>query len=254
MSDAANRAAGQPSQLPLFYTEVVPVDADRHKGKALRDNFGFAFAAHTTSVPVSGAEFALVQRFYPIVFSGKTVPLPVAVVGLRPNENLFVGGDGLWKSQTYIPAYVRRYPFVFVEASGGQLVLAIDEGGGILADGGRLALFDAEGKPTDLVKSALRFCSAYQNDHKATAAFVEALRQQDLLVDNQAQATISGTERLALGGFKIVDEGRFNKLPGAVLETWRDKGWLGWIYAHLLSLGSWNALAQQAADRKRAAL
>ncbi|HJQ61152.1 MAG TPA: SapC family protein [Vineibacter sp.] len=255
MSDTAGAAPAQAADpnLPLFYRNPAPLDAARHRGKAIRDNAGYGFSAGTNSVPVSGAEFALAHRHYPIVFSGAQTPFPVAVLGLRPDENLFVSAAGGWQPQTYIPAYVRRYPFVFIEAPDDKLILAIDEGGENLTDQGKLGLFDAGGKPTDLVKSALQFCSAYQANHKATFEFVEALRGQDLLVDNQAQATIAGTERLALAGFKVIDEGRFNKLPGATLLAWRDKGWLAWIYAHLLSAGSWNALAGMAAERKTAA-
>lgn len=250
MSTANGPASASP--LPLFYSRPVPVDANRHKGKSLRDNPGYGFSIRTNSVPVSGAEFALAQRHYPIVFSGQGVPIPVAVLGLRADENLFVGSDGVWQAQTYIPAYVRRYPFVFIEAAGGQLILAIDEGGGFVVDDGKLPLFDADRKPTELVNSALQFCAAYQGNHKATAEYVEALQANDLLVDNQAQATIAGTEWLSLAGFKVVDEARFNKLPVATLEVWRDKGWLGWTYAHLLSFGGWNALANLAAERKKA--
>ena len=245
--------APTPPQLPLFYSRPVPVDANRHKGKSLRDNPGYAFSARANSVPVSGAEFALVQRHYPIVFTGKDTMVPAAVVGLRADENLFVRADGTWVPLTYIPAYVRRYPFVFIEAPGSQLILAIDEGGGFVVDEGKLPLFDDAGKPTDLVKGALQFCGAYQGNHKATAEYVAALKANDLLVDNQAQATIAGTERLSLGGFQIVDEGRFKKLPAATLEEWRDKGWLAWTYAHLLSFACWNALANLAAEKKKAA-
>ena len=248
MSDST--APAPAPQLPLFYSRPAPLDPKRHAGKSLRDNPGYGFAVRTNSVPVSGAEFALTQRHYPIVFSGTDRPFPVAVLGLRADENLFVGPDGAWVPQAYIPAYVRRYPFVFIEAGGGQLVLAIDEGGGYVVEDGKLGLFDAANKPTELVNTALQFCAAYQGNHKATADYVEALRAHDLLIENQAQATIAGTERLALAGFKVIDEARFNKLPAETLAEWRDKGWLGWSYAHLMSFGAWNALANLAAQRK----
>jgi hypothetical protein len=254
MSDtvAPTPASAPSSPLPLFYTRPVPVDASRHKTKFLRDNPGYGFSARTNSVPVSGAEFVMIQRHYPIVFSGRDKMLPVAVVGLRPDENLCVDAEGKWLPHAYIPAYVRRYPFVFIEAAGGQLILGIDEGSGIVVDDGKLPLFDAAGKPSQLVNSALQFCAAYQGNHKATAEYVEALKEADLLVDHQAQATIAGTERLSLAGFRVVDETRFNKLPAATLETWRNKGWLAWTYAHLMSFACWNMLARLAAERKKA--
>lgn len=255
MSDTVTPAAAPvpSSPMPLFYTRPVPVDANRHKTKSLRDNPGYAFSTRTNSVPVSGAEFAMVQRHYPIVFSGRDKMLPVAVVGLRADENLWVDADGKWLPQAYIPAYVRRYPFVFIEAAGGQLILGIDEGSGFVVDDGKLPLFDAAGKPSQVVNSALQFCAAYQGNHKATAEYVEALKENDLLVENQANATIAGTERLSLAGFRVVDEKRFNKLPAATLEAWRDKGWLAWTYAHLMSFACWNLLASLAAQRKKTA-
>jgi hypothetical protein len=239
--------------LPLFYSRPVPVDAGRHKGKSLRGDAGFGFAARTNSVPISGLEFSLAQRHYPIVFSGQETMIPVAVVGLRADENLFVGTDGRWDPLAYVPAYVRRYPFVFIEAPDNKLVLAVDEAADFIVDGGALPLFDQAGRPTDLVNGALQFCGAYQNNHVATTEFIRALAASDLLVDHQAQATIAGTERLSLAGFKVIDEQRFNKLPAATLEAWRDRGWLGWVYAHLMSFPCWNALANLAAQRKPAA-
>lgn len=238
--------------LPLFYSRPVAVDTNRHKSKSLRADSGFAFAARTNSVPVSGFEFALAQRNYPIVFSGQDKMIPVAVVGLRGDENLFVA-NGKWEPQTYIPAYVRRYPFIFIEAADNRFILAVDEGQDFIVDDGKLPLFDAAGKPTDIINGALQFCTAYQNNHVATTEFIQALTASDLLIDNQAQATIAGTERLSLAGFKVIDEQRFHKLPAATLETWRNKGWLGWVYAHLMSFACWNSLASLAAQRKTAA-
>lgn len=253
MSETVATPAAGPPALPLFYTRPRPVEPAAHGAKALRDDPDYGFAAGTNAVPLNGVEFGLAQRHYPIVFSGQGAPFPVAILGLRTEENLFVSAERRWTEGAYIPAYVRRYPFIFIEAGNGQLILAVDEGGGFIVPDGRQRLFDAEGKPTQLVAGALKYCGAYQRNHKATVDFVAALREEDLLVENRAQATIAGGERIALAGFTVVDEARFNKLPAAKVLAWRDKGWLAWVYAHLMSFAAWDQLAAAAAERKKRA-
>lgn len=253
MSDTVVPPAAPPSPMPLFYTRPRPVEPAAHGAKALRDDPDHGFAATTNAVPLNGVEFGLAQRSYPIVFSGQGAPFPVAILGLRTDENLFVTPARRWIEGVYVPAYVRRYPFIFIEAANGQLILAVDEGGDFLVPEGRQRLFDADGKPTQLVANALKYCGAYQRNHKATVDFVAALRAEKLLVENRAQATIAGGERIALAGFTVVDEARFNKLPAETLLAWRDRGWLAWIYAHLMSFAAWDLLAAAAAERKKPA-
>ena len=237
------------SALPLFYTQPRPLDSNTHRSRRLKDNANFTFARKANSVPLNGVEFAIAQRHYPIVFTSTGKPFPAAVMGLRVDENLFVADDGRWIEGIYVPAYVRRYPFVFIEAPEDKLILAIDEGSGLLVDDGPHKLFDDAGKPTPLVNGALQFCGAYQANFKQTVEFIDSLLEHDLLVDNRANAVLTGGERLTLGGFKVIDEEKFKALPGAVLKSWRDQGWLAWVYAHLFSLTGWNSLAAMASKR-----
>jgi len=245
---AAPAPAAQ-SALPLFYKQPRPLDANTHRASRLRDNAHFGFARSANSVPINGIEFAIAQRHYPIVFTGTGKPFPAAVLGLRVDENLFIDSAGRWVEGIYVPAYVRRYPFVFIEAPEDKLILAIDEGSGLLVDDGPHKLFDDAGKPTPLVNGALQFCGAYQANFKQTLEFIDALLAQDLLVDNRANAVLAGGERLTLGGFKVIDEEKFKALPEAVLKTWRDQGWLAWVYAHFFSLTGWNGLAALASKK-----
>lgn len=240
--------AAQPA-LPLFYKQPRPLDAKTHGSSRLKDNASFAFARAANSVPINGVEFPLAQRHYPIVFTGTGKPFPAAVLGLRVDENLFVGADGRWVEGIYVPAYVRRYPFVFIEAPEDKLILAIDEGSGLLVDDGPHKLFDEAGKPTPLVNGALQFCGAYQANFKQTLEFVDSLLEHNLLADNRANAVLAGGERLSLGGFKVIDEEKFKALPALVLKTWREQGWLAWVYAHFFSLGGWNGLAALASKK-----
>ena len=188
------------------------------------------------------------------MFSGEAVPVPLAVMGLRNSENLFVDEKGAWAPNAYVPAYVRRYPFIFMEGKDGlQFILCIDEDSGFLTEGEGNILFEPDGKASALGQNALNFCSAFQGNHVQTREFGEALKKHSLLVENQANATIAGIEKVSLGGFKIIDEQRFNSLPNEVFLEWRSKGWLHLVYSHLMSMANWAGLVDQAARRKKAA-
>src|SRR5690606_22183616 len=66
------------------------------------------------AVPLSFAEFAVACRDYPIAFvsgDGGQSYVAMAVLGLENRRNLFATADGAWEPGTYVPAYVRRYPF-----------------------------------------------------------------------------------------------------------------------------------------------
>jgi hypothetical protein len=251
----APSAQGQSGgQLPLFYRKPRPLDARTHTGKKLKREANFSFARGTNSVPINAIEFPLIQRTYPIVFSGEATPVPLAVMGLRNSENLFIDEKGVWAPNAYVPAYVRRYPFIFMEGPGGlQFILCIDEDSGFMTEGEGNILFEPDGKASALVQNALNFCSAFQGNHVQTREFGEALKKHNLLVENQANATIAGVEKVSLGGFKIIDEQRFNALPNEVFLEWRAKGWLHLVYSHLMSMANWAGLVDQAARRKKAA-
>ena len=190
MVDAPSAPAAS-SVLPLFYKQPRPLDAKTHGNIRLKDNANFDFARNANSVPVNGIEFVIAQRHYPIVFTGAAKPYPAAVLGLRVDQNLVIGAEGRWVEGGYVPAYVRRYPFVFIEAPEDTLILAIDEGSSLLVDEGPHKLFDDAGKPTPLVNGALQFCGAYQANFKQTLEFVDSLVQHDLLVDNRADAVLA---------------------------------------------------------------
>ncbi len=106
-----------------------------------------------------------------------------------------------------------------------------------------------DGKPSDFTNGLLQFCSAYQGHTAATLEFTAALKKQGLLMENRADASLKSGERVAVSGFKIVDEAKFTALPDDVFLDWRQRGWLGLVYCHLLSTGNWQVLVDRAAER-----
>src|SRR5690606_23806240 len=103
---------------PAFFKNVVPLNRDRHRRLKLRMDGRATFAAGTHFVPLAAVELYEAARDYPIVFTGSEDASPVAILGLRAGENLFIDANGRWANGTYVPAFVRRYPFIL--SRGGQ--------------------------------------------------------------------------------------------------------------------------------------
>lgn len=236
------------SSLPLFYQSPRVLTPGAHGQRSLAQDLGYAFAATTNAVPLVAEEMPVAGRHFPVVFSDEATPHPVAILGLRGQQNLFVGADGQWRAGAYLPAYIRRYPFIFLENEARtELTLCIDEAAEALVEGRDRPLFDDGGQPTALTRSALTFCRDYQAQHLVAAEFAKALAEAGLLVDHRADVTLRGGERLSLAGFKVIDAERFAKLPDATFLAWRAKGWLPLAYAHFFSIGSWSALVDRVA-------
>ena len=235
--------------LPLFYTRPRVLQPGLHGRLSISAQAGYRHAAGTNAVPLVAQELPVACRHFPIVFSeGGSSPHPMAVLGLQAGRNAFVDDEGHWRDGAYIPAYVRRYPFIFLENEArSELTLCIDEAAPQLVEGRANPLFDEAGKPTALTQGALTFCRDYQAQHLATLAFGAALEAADLLVENRADVTLPSGQRMSLSGFRVIDEARFEQLPETELRRWREQGWVKLVYAHFISIGGWSDLL----DRER---
>lgn len=239
----------KPPGLPLFYRDPRPVARDRHKGKGLKTLVNLSFAAGSNSVPLTIEEFAIAARDYPIVFSMERPATPVAVLGFRRGENLYVDGQGAWAEGHYIPGYVRRYPFIFMEMKDQkQFMLCIDEASGLIIDGGERPMFTGD-DPSDLTKKALEFCAAYHRQHMITRAFTEELEAKGLLTSKVANVTLPGPRQVALQGIRQLDEEKFKALDDQTLSAWHKNGYLFACHAAFISQANWNVMAQRLGKR-----
>jgi len=235
---------GQSARLPLFYKNPTPLSSERHAKKSLSLTPDYSFSLDTNSVPITAMECSRAMQNYPIVFSAGDPVVPVAVLGLREAKNQFIEPDGAWRAGAYIPAYIRRYPFILMESTDKlQFTLCVDEDSNLLVDGDSQPLFESD-TATEVANQALEFCSAYQGEHSFTIEFTAAMEKYGLLVDNRASATLKSGEQLSLSGFRMVDEAKLTALPDDVFLDWRQRGWIPLIYCHLLSMGNWQALVE----------
>lgn len=242
--DSDKSAKGAPAAgLPLFYTKPTPLDAKAHAKMALKRNFTLDYTGKVNAVPVNLIELPQVCHYYPIAFSPDGNATPVAIMGLRDNENLFVDKKGQWLENAYIPAYIRRYPFIFSEMPGSdQLSLCVDMNDDVIEKEGEQRFFEADGKPSILSQNALEFCKSYHAAAQATLAFSRKLAESGLLVDRQADINIGNGKKISFSGFRIIDEKKLAEMDDKTFLEWRKQGWLPFIYAHLFSGAQWQRL------------
>ena len=231
--------ASQPeNQLPLFYQSLSALSSQTHAkfGLNLRSNFPEVASVH--AVPLTVDEFAVAQRHYPIIFGVGESPAPLALMALNEGLNTFVDKDGNWRADTYIPAYVRRYPFMLAKLTpdAEELSLCFDDASGIIVDGGEQALFDGD-QPSETTKGILSFCEQFEQSVARTRAFIEELEKLGLMTDGELTIdSNAGGQPIVYRGFRMVAEEKLQDLRGDQARKLTQNGMLGLVYAHLMSL------------------
>jgi hypothetical protein len=235
----------------VYYERPVLLDRQKHRSRRVRPGSSFAFARKANSVYLAGVEFNEACKEYAIVFtrSANRKIVPVVMLGLRARENLLVADDDSWDAR-YIPAFVRRYPFVLAELPGQSLAVCIDEAFAGLNDTEGEALFDAEGKDTPYLRNALDFLAHYQREHLRTEAFCQRLDQSGLLVEMNARADLVDGRSFTVNNLLVVDEKKLGTLPDATALAMFRSGELHLLSMHLVSLSNMQRLVDRVAQRK----
>ncbi|MEQ8435452.1 MAG: SapC family protein [Oceanicaulis sp.] len=260
MADApANQATVQGS-LPL-YKKPEPLNLAQHKGKGLK--FGdrpFDFLRETHFVPVTLGEFAAAGARFPIIFLGDN-KTPVAAMGLQQGANLFVDDNGMYENGVYVPAYVRRYPFVAATHtdSKDRFTVCVDTGSKLFSDKPDEPFFTEAGEPTDFTNRAIDFVRRFEADVAATEAFLDRLKELDLL--DKQQATFQPRDNLGepngdpqvVASYWGVSGEKLKTIEPKALAELRDNTYLGAIYAQMLSMGQWDVLMHRASRRQQVA-
>lgn len=232
--------------LPLLFTRVEGVNPALHPDLTLDRATGYAFARPAQSVPLGLTEIEAAAQHYPVLFTAGPEPAPVALLGLREGQNLFVGEDGGWMTDAYVPAYLRAYPFVFVEDTATKaLFVGMQPDAAALHSPAGVRLFE-DGHPTPALNEAIAFCTAFREAAAAAGAFGRALHAANLLEDEEATITFTAGGSTRIRGFKLVKSERLADLDDATFLEWRRLGWLAAIYSHLYSAGRWGRLIELA--------
>jgi hypothetical protein len=224
----------------LFYQNPTPLDKQKHSDITLKRQENYNFAADVNSVPVAGFELFECSRHFPVFFfkNANDVYLPLALLSLRTQ-----GHDlGEKWEDAYVPAYIRRYPFMLSEE--GMVIIDADADHFKSSEGDKL--FEGEGEPTDALKEIVGFLQSLDKGYKATEEFCTQLKEKDLFKNSDRSVRINDAA-INLNDLYVIDEKKMHEvLSEQEVNEWFKKGWLAWAHAHLHSLGAIGQIVKRA--------
>lgn len=227
-------------QLPLFYNGLEPLSSELHPNHRIRPQQTAPFLIGQHAIPLTVEEFPLVQRFMPIVFTVGDSPIPIALMGLNEGVNVFIDEAGaLTEENFYVPAYVRRYPFMLarLRPETQELSLCFDPTSNMIGgfeEGDKL--FEG-GQPSDVTKNILQFNESFEQAGQKTQAFMEELKELAILEDGEVSIQQEGVAQpFVYRGFQMVNEEKLKDLRGDQLRKISQNGMLPLLYAHMFSL------------------
>lgn len=247
----------------LFYRQLEPLSIEKHRALGVSQvSNPFSFLADTHLVPLTVDEFGLAAVCYPIIFDTQS-KTPLAVMGLRPGMNVFLGADGSLDPEVYLPAFARRYPFLPILAGGEQrqeaaqpndgerVLVCIDRAAKMLSSTPELPFFEGD-QPSRYTQEAIQFCREFDVLGRRTQEFSKLMDQHDLfeltpLALPRANADGTPGEPQKIGEYLRISEQKLNALPKETFLELRDRGVSAVMHAHLLSLGLWPKILSRAA-------
>ncbi len=239
-------SAPQPT-LPLFYNDLMPLNSRDHSAWKSKPIENAMWLVNQHAIPLTVDEFVQAQRDYPIVFSSGDNPLPLALMGLNEGVNTFVDDQGKVNDPVYLPAYIRRYPFMLARLTqeSDELSLCFDpttESLGEFEEGN--PLFASDGQPSEGTKEILQFCERFEEAGVRTKGFVDELKKHELLMDGEIAISQGDNQDnpFVYRGFQMIDQDKLREVRGDVLRTWNQNGMMALIYAHLFSLDLMRAI------------
>jgi hypothetical protein len=244
----------------LFYRQLEPLSIEKHRTLGVSQVANpFSFLADTHLVPLTVDEFGLAAVCYPIIFDTQS-KTPLAVMGLRPGMNVFLGADGSLDPEVYLPAFARRYPFLPIIAGPNdqpqpgtedKVLVCIDRAAKMLSSTPELPFFEGD-KPSRYTQEAIQFCREFDLLGRRTSDFVKLMDQHNLfeltpLALPRAKPDGTPDEPVKIGEYLRIDEKKVNALPKDTYIDLRDRGVSAVMHAHLLSLGLWPKILSRAA-------
>ena len=232
-------ASAPQAQLPLFYKDLMPLNSRDHATWRAKSMDSAPWLVGQHAIPLTVEEFPQAQRHFPIIFASGDNPVPLALMGLNEGVNVFVTPEGKVDSPVYLPAYIRRYPFLLAKLTPDtqDLSLCFDPTSDMVGDFSEGEPLFVDNQPSQGTQNALNFCEGFEQAGQKTAAFIEELTKHELLMEGEVAIQQEGFEQpFVYRGFQMINQEKLRDVRGDVLRGWNQSGLLALIYAHLFSL------------------
>ncbi len=232
-------ASAPANGLPVFYNDLIPLSSVDHAAFRSRTVDSAPFLTKQHAIPLTVDEFVAAQRFVPIIFSAGDEAVPLALMGLNEGVNTFLDDEGKLRGPAYVPAYVRRYPWMLAKLrpDSDELSLCFDPTSDAVGEFEEGQPLFEDGKPSELTQGVLKFCEDFEQAAARTGQFMKDLTDLDLLMDGEVAIQVPGNDQpFVYRGFRMVNEEKLRDMRGDQLRKISQNGMLPLIYAHLFSL------------------
>ncbi len=225
----------------------VPVRKESHQNLKLASKRDLAHLEGQHIIPITAAEYAQASASFPIVFV-KNPDAPryrsVVMLGLEGSENLFYT-DNKWSGLS-LPQGAGMTPFSLGidPDKENTLTACIDLDSPFVGEDKDLALFEADGKESELLANVQNSLGRLYENEKMTENFVKELEQNELLQELELNIDLSSGEKKKLTGIFTINEEKIKSLPEEKVIDFHKRGLFVPIYAMLGSLGQINRLVQ----------
>lgn len=220
----------------------------QHAALNFTSKVDFTFAQTLVAAPLGAEELGEASKHFPLVFTAEDSPVPYALFGLK-GKNAFVNKSGQWRSRSYVPAYLRAYPFVAATTDQpDSFAILIDRAAPQFAGNEGEPLFDNAGQPGPALARARDFLIHLQASLKAAKVISAPLADAGILVP--VVLTERNGKAAGLPSVRIVDSAKFAALPEQTLLAWSKSGLLSLVVLHLNSLSNLGWIKPEAATEE----
>ncbi len=225
----------------------VPVRKEQHQNLKLAGKRDFAHVAAQHIITVTAAEYAQASASFPVVLI-KNQDTPhyrsVALLGLEAGENLYYK-DSKWSGLS-LPQSAGMSPFALGldPDKENTLTACVDMDSALVGEEKELALFEADGKESELLTNVQKSLGRLYENEKMTENFIKELEENDLLQELELHIDLASGEKKKLTGIFTVNEDKVKSLADDKVLDFHKRGLFVPIYAMLVSLGQVNRLVQ----------
>jgi len=226
-----------------MHKSIEVLRVEEHKDFGIKVLSDYLVAKSLTSAPITLNEYFESCKEYPIVFSKDSQGqwFSLALLGVE-NENKFVEADGKWKKNCYIPAFVGRYPFLFMEDND-NLVLTLDPSQKIpKSEAGENYFFEEDNQHSEFLKKIVASMTSAHKFTRLTKEFISTLDNLGLLEASGMSGKTAEGKEFSIGGFYIIKEEKLTALTQKAQAKLCKKGFTQFITAHMISLSNMNKL------------
>lgn len=228
--------------------ELTELKSDIHKDWKVAPDCAMKVAQTQHILNVKVTEVGKAVSNFPIFFTKMSERGDWAIsamTSLEVNNNLFVN-DGQWEG-TYLPTGLQSYPFFLMQSADDEkkFTIGIEEVNPAFSTEEGEPLFESENKAGPFLSQATAILNDDLKNEVHSYQFSRFLNDHELITPvDLVVEYISGTTN-ALKGLYTIDEAKLQALDIETFSELRDKGYLGPIYALLMSIYQVNSLIRR---------